>query len=160
MSVTYWATEAALRASDTVADARRAQISQATGSRVLEVDRFELVLWERSAPPKAKTFVRINDIQGSPAKIDDGVRFVREQVVPTVAQLKGYRAIIMGVNRQTGRVFVTTVWESPAEREASDAGLVELRRQGGQTLGAEQVKVEQYETLFAEINVPATVGAT
>jgi heme-degrading monooxygenase HmoA len=159
-SITYWVDEAALRATDAGADARRAEISQATGSRVLEVDRFELVIWERSAQPKANTFVRVNDIQGLPAKIDDGIRFVREQVVPAVAKLKGYRAAIMGVNRASGRVFMTSVWETAADREGSDAGLAELRRQGAQALGAEQVKVEQLETLFVEINVPAAVGSS
>src|ERR1700738_505519 len=52
LSVTYWADEAALRASDAGADARRAQIAQATGAQVLDVDRLELVVLERSAPPK------------------------------------------------------------------------------------------------------------
>jgi hypothetical protein len=47
---------------------------------------------ERSAPPKANTFIRINDITGSPAKIDAGIRFVQEQVVPAVKTLKGYRS--------------------------------------------------------------------
>ncbi len=159
LSVTYWADEAALRASDPVADARRADIAQATGGQVLEVDRFELVVWERTAPPKANTFIRINDIKGAPDKIDDGIRFVQEQVVPAVRQLKGYRSLIMGVNRESGRVFVTTVWETPADRAASEAALAERRRQGGQTLGGEQVKLENYEALFVELNVPATVGA-
>ena len=159
MSVTYWASEAALRASEVNADARRGQIAQATGGQVLEVDRFELVIWERGAQPKANTFVRINDIQGSPGKIEDGIRFVQEQVVPAVKALKGYRALIMGVNRASGRVFVTTVWKTAADRDASEAALTEQRRQGGQILGAEQVKVENYEAVFIELNVPATVGA-
>jgi heme-degrading monooxygenase HmoA len=159
ISVTYWANEAALRASDANADARRGEIAQATGGEVLEVDRFELVVSERNAPPKANAFVRINDVQGSPAKIDEGVRFVRDKVMPAVKQLKGYRAIIMGVNRESGRAYVTTVWESAADREASESALAEQRRQGGQTLGAEQVKVENYEALFVEMNVPVTVGA-
>jgi hypothetical protein len=80
--------------------------------------------------------------------------------VPAVAKLKGYRAAIMGVNRASGRVFMTSVWETAADREGSDAGLAELRRQGAQALGAEQVKVEQFETLFVEINVPAAVGSS
>ena len=159
LTVTYWASEAALRASDVNADARRGQIAQATGGQVLEVDRFELVIWERDAQPKANTFVRINDIQGSPGKIEAGIRFVQEQVVPAVKALKGYRALIMGVNRASGRVFVTTVWETAADRDASEAALTEQRRQGGQILGAEQVKVENYEAVFIELNVPATVGA-
>ncbi len=159
LSVTYWADEAALRASDAVADARRAEIAQATGGQVLEVDRFELVVWERNAPPRANTFVRVNDITGSPTKIDDGIRFVREQVLPAVKQLKGYRSLVMGVNRDSGRAFVTTVWETAADRAASDAAVAAQRREGGQTLGAEQVKVENFEALFVELNVPATVGA-
>ncbi len=159
VTVTYWASEAALRASEVDADARRGQIMQAIGGQILDIDRFELVVWERSGSPQANTFIRVNDIKGAPDKIDEGIRFVQEQVVPAVKALKGYRALVMGVNRASGRVFVTTVWESAADRETSDAALAEQRRQGGQTLGAAQVKVENFETLVVEINVPATVGA-
>jgi len=159
MTVTYWASEAALRASEADADARRGQIAQTTGGQIVEVDRFELVVWERGAAPKANTFIRINDIKGAPDKIDDGIRFVQEQVLPAVKALKGYRALIMGVNRASGRVFVTTVWDSIADREASDAAVAAQRRQGGQTLGAQSVKVDNYEALVVEIDVPATIGA-
>jgi heme-degrading monooxygenase HmoA len=159
VTATYWTSETALRASDADAEARRGQIAQSTGGEIVEVDRFELVVWERTAPPKANTFVRVNDIKGVPAKIDDGIRFVNEQVAPAVRQLKGYRSLVMGVNRETGRVFVTTVWESAEDRAASEAALSEQRRQGGQALGAESVKVDNFEALMVELEVPATVGA-
>ena len=57
----------------------------------------------------------------------------------------------MGVNRQNGRAFVTSVWNSAADREASEASVLEQRRQAGLATGADQIQVELYETLFAEV---------
>ena len=159
LSVTYWQSEEALRESEPAADTLRAQVAQTTGARVQEVERFEIVLQERTAPPQAHTFVRVNTVYGSPDRIDESVRFVREQVTPVLKQQRGFRAVLMGVNRQSGRAVVSTVWDSAADREASDAALSELRRRGGQMAGTDRVQVELFETVFAEVSQAAAASA-
>jgi heme-degrading monooxygenase HmoA len=157
-AVTYWESEQALRDSEAAAGALRTQATQAGGGRVREVERFELLFQERSAPPQAGTFARINLLRGSPDKLDEAVRFVREQTVAVVTQQPGFRAVLMGANRQTGRAIVTSVWDTAADRDASDALLRELRRQAGQVAGADQVQVELYEVAFAEVSPAAAAG--
>jgi heme-degrading monooxygenase HmoA len=157
-SVTYWESEPALRDSEAAASALRTQATQASGARVREIERFELLFQERSAPPRADTFVRVNLLRGSPDKLDAAVRFVREQTGSVVTQQKGFRAVLMGANRQTGRAFVTSVWDTAADREASDAALRELRRQAGQVAGADQVQIELYEVVFAEVSPAGAAG--
>jgi hypothetical protein len=99
------------------------------------IERYELALVERTAPPQADTFIRVNELQGSPDKVDAMIQFGREQVLPAVRHHPGFRAGVMGVNRQNGRVFLTSVWASAADREASDASLRALRHHGGQVAG-------------------------
>src|SRR5579859_4342994 len=65
ISVTFWGTEDALRTSEQGAETLRTQASQTTGATVGDIDRFELVVVERTAPPQANTFVRINDVRGT-----------------------------------------------------------------------------------------------
>jgi heme-degrading monooxygenase HmoA len=138
----YWESEEALRASEPGHQARM-QRGQAMGSRVRDLERYEIVLLERTAPPQENTFVRLVDLRGTPAKLDETTAFVGEQVLPLLKKQKGFRALLMGVNRETGRSLVGSVWDSAADREASDATLTELRRQGAQIAGAEP-KVELY----------------
>jgi heme-degrading monooxygenase HmoA len=154
-SVTYWESEQTLRDSEAGASTLRTQATQASGGRVREIERFELVFQERSAPPQANTFARVNLLHGSPNNLDATVRFVREQTLSIVKQQKGFRAVLMGANRQNGRTFVTSVWDTAAAREASDAALREPRRQAGQVAGADQVQVELYEVVFAEVSQAA-----
>jgi heme-degrading monooxygenase HmoA len=157
-AVTYWESEEALRDSEAAAGALRTQATQAGGGRVREVERFELLFQERSAPPQAGTFVRVNLLRGPPDKLDEAVGFVREQTVAVVTQQPGFRAVLVGANRQTGRAIVTSVWDSAADRETSDAALRELRRQAGQVAGADQVQVELYEVALAEVSPAAAAG--
>ena len=91
--------------------------------------------------------VRVNDLRGTPTTLEEAIAFVREQVAPLLKRQKGFRALIVGVNRDNGRSLVSSIWDSAADREARDAALIELRRQGAQIAGAEQTKVELYEVL-------------
>jgi uncharacterized protein YggE len=65
---------------------------------------------------------------------------------------------MMGVNRENGRAYVTSAWESAAARQASDAAVRDQRRQAGQLMGGIEVGVDEYEVAFIE--TVETVGAT
>jgi hypothetical protein len=67
----------------------------------------------------------------------------------------GFRAVLMGANRQTGRMIVASVWETATDREASIAALQELRQRAPQVAGAETMKTELYESAFAEVKQAA-----
>jgi heme-degrading monooxygenase HmoA len=157
-SVTFWESEDAMRASEARADTIRTQTVQTGGGRLVEVDRFELVMQERSAPPQANTFTRVNDVQGSPERLEDAIRFMREEGPRATKQLRGFRALLMAVNRQSGRFLVSSVWESASDRDASNAAVSDLRRRLGQIAGAERVDLYQYEVAFAEVSQAAAAG--
>jgi len=159
-SVTLWESEETERASRPTAEKLRAQSVENSGGRVLDVESYEEVLRERSnaAQPGIASFMRINSLQAAPDKLDDGIRFVREQVVPLLKQQTGFLATMMGVNRENGRVYVTSAWETETARQASDSAVREQRRQAGELMGGTQVSVDEYEVVFIEI--AETVGAT
>jgi hypothetical protein len=86
--------------------------------------------------------------------VDDVVKLIRE-TLPVLKAQPGFRALLLGANRQTGRVLVSSAWETAADREASDAAIQERRREAAQLAGAETVKVQLYETLFVEVKQAA-----
>ena len=152
-----WATAQALGASEQVGISSRTQSAAATGGSIVNVERGEQVIADRAQPPKAGSFVRLNTITGDPKKIDDAIKFVEKQVLPVLKALKGYRALLMSVDRLTGRSTVSTVWETIADLEASEPKVSSLRRDAADAAGASDVKVEIFETAFVEIAQPARV---
>ncbi|OLC22865.1 MAG: hypothetical protein AUG06_10120 [Actinobacteria bacterium 13_1_20CM_2_65_11] len=157
VGITMWATAQALGASEQVGISSRTQSAAATGGSIVNVERGEQVIADRAQPPKAGSFVRLNTITGDPKKIDDAIKFVEKQVLPVLKALKGYRALLMSVDRLTGRSTVSTVWETIADLEASEPKVSSLRRDAADAAGASDVKVEIFETAFVEIAQPARV---
>jgi heme-degrading monooxygenase HmoA len=159
-SVTLWENEQAERASRVTGEKLRAQAVQSSGGRVLDVESYEEVLNERSdiAPSGTASFARVNSMQAATDKLEDGIRFVREQVAPLLKRQDGFLAVMMGVNRENGRAYVTSHWKSAEARQASDAAVRAQRGQASQLMGAGQVNVDEYEVVFIEL--AATVGAT
>jgi heme-degrading monooxygenase HmoA len=154
--LTYWEDEAALKASEAAGTSLRVQATEASGATVEEVERLELAVQERAAPARAGTFVRMNDIKGDPARIEEAIRFSRDQALPVVRGLKGFRAYIFAVNRQTGRGIVSTVWETLDDLKASESAVAPLRAEAQKSSGASTVKVEIFESAYADIFQPVT----
>jgi hypothetical protein len=135
----------------------RTESAAAMGGSIVNVERFEQVIQERTQPPKAGTFVRLNTVVGAPEKIDNAIKFIQKQVLTELKAQKGFRGLIMNVDRMTGRSTVTTIWDTLADLEASEMKVSGLRRDAADAAGASDVKVEIFETAFAEIKQAARV---
>jgi heme-degrading monooxygenase HmoA len=155
-SVTYWEDADCMRASEETADSLRSNAAQIDDNiRIGDLDRLEILVEHRVAEPRAGSFVRVNDVHGSPSRIDDVARMLRErssQISPA-----GFRSLIMAANRETGRIVVTTSWETAAERDASEAAIREIRQEGTELAGAEPARVELYEAVFVDVKQAALV---
>jgi hypothetical protein len=88
---------------------------------------------------------RVNILAADPVKVEDGIAFVRERVLPLVDSLPGSRGLGMWVNRETGDVVVNTVWDDRAAMEASESRVTDLRAEAASVLGATAVRVELAE---------------
>jgi hypothetical protein len=157
VGITLWETTQALNASEQLGITSRTQSATAMGASVVDIDRYEQVLADRAQPAKAGAFVRLNTVVGAPDKIDDVVKFMQKQVLPVLQAQKGYRATVVNANRLTGRSTVSTVWDTLADLEASESKVSGLRRGAADAAGASDVKVEIFETAFAEIKQPSKV---
>ena len=79
---------------------------------------------------------------------------MRDTAIPNLSTQKGYRSILMGVNRMTGRCFVTSNWETSDDRAASEPAAVDQRRQTTTIAGAKDVEVTLFEVAFIEVKQP------
>jgi len=155
IGITVWTTAQALSASEQMGMSSRTQSAAATAGAIVNVERAEQVIQDRAQPPMVGSFVRLNTVAGDPKKVDNAITFVEKQVLPAVRALKGYRALIMNVDRMTGRTTVSTVWTTRADLDASEAKVSSLRRDAADAAGATDVKVEIFETAFSEVPQPA-----
>ena len=87
---------------------------------------------------------RSTSVRGDPARIDEGISYVREEVMPTVTSMDGCMGISMLVNRETGRGIVTTSWTSEDQMRATDGQVSAFRSRAAEIMGGEP-EVREWE---------------
>ena len=155
IGITYWESAKALATNEQMGIKTRTDAARnVTGTQIVNVERYELVIMERAATPKADTFIRINTLNADPDKVDALTVFVRNKVLPVLKPLKGFRSVIMGVDRQTGRSTVATTWDTLADLKASEDRISALRKESAKAAGvtsADGVEVEIFEVPMIEV---------
>jgi heme-degrading monooxygenase HmoA len=155
LGITYWESAKALAASEQIGTQSRTQAAQGIpGAHIVNVDRAELMIMDRAGAPKSGTYVRLVTANGDPEKLDAAIVQIRNNVLPLLKTVKGYRATIASVDRQSGRLSVSTVWESKADLEASESKMAGPRAEAAKIAGAgpQDVQVEIFETAFVEFS--------
>jgi heme-degrading monooxygenase HmoA len=99
--------------------------------------------------------MRLNTLQGKPEQIGAALAAYEKDVLPLLKSLKGFRAAIMSANAETGKIWVSSIWETAEDREASEARVLDLRRSTAAAAGAADVKVEKFESFHVEFKVGA-----
>lgn len=90
--------------------------------------------------------------------IDNGVAFLREQVVPTLKDQKGYRGLTASADRDAGLLEVVTFWDSAADRQASESVAGKLRREALRLVGG-AMNVETFDDLLTDFTEPPLIGS-
>ena len=155
-AVTFWESESALEASEDAGGRLRTQTTTAASASVVSIARLETVMMERSGPPRTPAVLRVTRANADPAKLDDLARRMREDALPTVQGLSGFRALTLGVDRRSGDFVITSVWGSPEDREASMEAIREIRKETFAAIGASDPDASNYEVASVEfVGVPA-----
>ena len=96
------------------------------------------------------TYVRTTTLQGDPSKLEDGVRFFREQSVATARQQRGFQGARLLVDRQSGKVMAVTLWESEDAARAAESAMNQSRTQGAEMVGATNPTTDVMEMVVNE----------
>lgn len=96
-------------------------------------------------------FIRVDNGDVPPERLDDFIAFVRDTVLPEVRRRNGYRWLTVSIDRTAGAVSVTTAWDSYDERaEANSAFKVVLER--GPEYGLRPVRMDFTEQVLSDVN--------
>ena len=89
---------------------------------------------------------RVTRFKGELGRIDEGIRNIKENVVPGAKRLAGFKHGYWLLDRKTGEGFGVTVFESEADVEASEESAKKLRDLAA-TVGNQITGVERYEVI-------------
>jgi heme-degrading monooxygenase HmoA len=153
LGITYWDSARSLAASELTGTGRAGMARRISGMQIVNVERGEVVIMHRAAEPKVGTAVRLTSAAGDIDKLDAGVSFVRTKVLPISKAQKGYRATVGAVDRQSGRSFVSSTWDTMADLEASEKAISHLRQEAAKAAGLmpETVKIEIFEAAYFDL---------
>ncbi len=89
-------------------------------------------------------YARSITIMGDPARMDDGIAYVRDEVMPVLTAMDGCAGLSMLLDRDSGQCIVTSSWHTEDDMRASDLHLAPIRMRGGQVMGGSP-QVEEWE---------------
>ncbi len=94
-------------------------------------------------------FARVSTFTGTSDQVDEAIRQAREDVVPRLEQLDGFRGAYFLIDRQNAKSLAVTLWESEEAMSASEEEADTLRSESADALGTQMVGVERYEVAVA-----------
>ncbi|MBA3728072.1 MAG: hypothetical protein H0W94_02490 [Actinobacteria bacterium] len=75
-------------------------------------------------------------IHGSPDKIDDGIRSVREKVLPALRECAGFKGQLLLVDRNSGEAIGISLWDTEENMRASEEKVRATRQQAADEVEA------------------------
>jgi hypothetical protein len=97
-------------------------------------------------------YARHVTVRGSADKIDEGIRSVRENVLPVLQQCEGFRGQLLLVDRGKGEAIGISLWDTEENMQASEEKVSASRQQTADKVeapGAPEVNLYElpvYET--------------
>ena len=149
--VTYWETEEAMAASADTLAALRERMTAGQGLEVLSVDQFEITMLERRAAPEPGNAVRVSRANGNVEGAEAAFAQLREEGLALASTLSGFRALIAGIDRSSGRFMIASGWDTVADRDAAEQATAEVRARLAEVAGATNMDIDRLEVTLAEI---------
>ena len=97
-------------------------------------------------------------VMGDPDALDEGIAYVRDDVMPAITAMDGCVGLSMLVDRETGQCIVTSSWQTEDAMNASDLHLAPMRRRGAEIIGGTP-HVEPWEVAVMHRDHSAPEGA-
>jgi hypothetical protein len=95
-------------------------------------------------------YARVTTLEGSPDKMDDATRHLREQTLPQLQQLDGFEGFVALSDRQSGKVLGVAFWESEEVLRATEVAVSGVRSGAAEAAGGTVASVENHEVIVFE----------
>jgi hypothetical protein len=100
-----------------------------------------------AAPTKGgwTVFARSTTIHAQTSSIDDGIAYMRKDLMPELENIDGYVGISLLVDRESGRCIITAAYGTEDAMHASAEKANQLRKRAAETFGGNVEKIEEWE---------------
>ena len=95
---------------------------------------------------------RVTTMEGSSERLDEGLREIKEDVLPQLQQQDGFKGFVVFDNRQNGRLVGFSLWESEQAMQASEEVGDRTRSDTAEDTGDTIEDVERYEVGLFEMS--------
>jgi len=157
LSVSYWESEAAMKQARAQVRPEALKTLGKTGGSIVDDDECEIALLERFKPPMAGVYARVTTVQGDPARVSEAISNFKENIVPAIEKQSGVRTAYFFVNRQSGKIFAGSIWDTEHDLQASETSIGTLRTEAIKKFGGRDAKIEAFEVYFTEILAPVAL---
>ena len=89
--------------------------------------------------------------------IDAGVDYLREKALPILEAQHGFRGVSASADRAGNLMTILSLWETEADRSASDSALGKAREEAVKLVGG-SLEVENFEEVVQVITKPPVAG--
>ena len=152
IAVTFFESEDALDAATGALEELERGVPESMRGRRVSVATFEVTIDDVAEGASA---ARMTSIQGDPRRIDEDLHFLREYVVPEVADLTGWRGVVALADRATGAKRTITFWGSDESLRASDVRTTQLGIRAAAAMGDSITGVDHFAVAVHEALVTA-----
>ena len=90
-------------------------------------------------------YARSTTITADPQRMDDGIRMVRDEIMPAVQGMPGCLGLSMLCDRDSGRCIVTTSWDSAEAMAATADRVRDMRQRAMDSMGGRDMTVDEWE---------------
>ncbi len=89
-------------------------------------------------------YARSTTVRGDPQKLDDGIAYVRDEVMPALQRMSGCVGLSMLCDRDSGRCIVTSAWADESAMHATEEAVRSMRERAGEMFGG-PIEVNEWE---------------
>ncbi len=156
-----WESEADLRATE-ASGHYQTQVARLASLMVGQPTReiCEVTVNELSALKTGSLHGRVTTAMFQQGKIDEGIRIIRDSIVPEAKRQRGFDGLLSMLDRAMGKGTLLTLWESEADLNAGESsGYYQAQLAKVRPLFMGQPARESYEAIVPVVMAPAGVAA-
>jgi hypothetical protein len=154
LTVSYWETEGTMKDARGNVRPEALKMLSKIGGSIVDDDECEVALLERFKPPMAGAYARVTTVQGDPAHASEAIANFKENILPAIQKQAGARTAYFFVNRQSGKTFGGSIWDTEHDLQKSETSIGTLRADAVKKFGGRDARTEAFEIYFTEILTP------
>jgi heme-degrading monooxygenase HmoA len=97
-------------------------------------------------------YTQVTTVEVSPANFDAATHFFRQQVLPQLQQMEGFKGFAVIGDRKRGKLLSFALWKSEEVMQSTEEVVSRIRGGIPHPLGGAAVDMEDYEVFILEVS--------